>query len=225
MTNSGLSESEELSFSCSTLESQCSELKDRPCSENALLTLARMPGASGPTRRMAYVCSSSADACLPWANVRVVTVKSLVVPAMCIFRSVAFVGSTSTSIITVNSLPSLSMRLSYTLPPPAVTARESSLTTPTRSGPVAEITTSSESGLSVVRRESRRSATGEPAVTVGSATSSFAPRIAERTHVHTRLVVATTGMRIHIGEKAKFKIVGGTQIFHSAKRSSLRFAT
>lgn len=48
--------------------------------------------------------------------------------------------------------------------------------------------------------------------------------MADSTHVHASEVVATTGMRSHIGENAKLSIVTGTQIFHSATRSSLRLA-
>ena len=64
----------------------------------------------------------------------------------------------------------------------------------------------------------------DPPVLAGSAMSSLAPRMAERTHVHTSDVVATTGMRSHIGEKAKLHIVGTIQIFHSATTSSLKLA-
>ena len=36
---------------------------------------------------------------------------------------------------------------------------------------------------------------------------------------------ATTGILIHIGEKAKFMTVAGTQSFHSANRSGQKFST
>ncbi len=50
-------------------------------------------------------------------------------------------------------------------------------------------------------------------IAFGSSTGTMedAPRIALRMQVHARLVVATTGIRIHIGEKAKLTIVTGTQ--------------
>ena len=47
------------------------------------------------------------------------------------------------------------------------------------------------------------------------------PRIAERMQVHSSEVVATHGMRAHIGISAKLRNVDGTHSFHSATRSSL----
>jgi hypothetical protein len=46
----------------------------------------------------------------------------------------------------------------------------------------------------------------------------------DRIHVQIKDVDATTGIRIHMGEKAKFMAVAGTQSFHSAKRSGQKFS-
>ena len=55
----------------------------------------------------------------------------------------------------------------------------------------------------------------------GSPSSTSAlPRIALRIQVQIMDVHATNGIRNHIGEKAKLTSVAGTQIFHSAGRSS-----
>ena len=54
--------------------------------------------------------------------------------------------------------------------------------------------------------------------------TSAPPRMDERMHVHRSDVLATTGMRSHMGENAKFMNVAGTHTFHSARRSSCMFA-
>jgi len=84
--------------------------------------------------------------------------------------------------------------------------------------------------LSSTGRVCRRRASSRPALPTaamardGSAsTTVLAPRMALRMAVHTSEVVATTGMRSHMGENAKFKQVTGTQTFQSATMSSDTF--
>lgn len=56
-----------------------------------------------------------------------------------------------------------------------------------------------------------------------SSISLLAPLIALRMHVHPSEVVATTGMRAHMGETAKLTNVTGTQTFQRATMSSRMF--
>ena len=69
-------------------------------------------------------------------------------------------------------------------------------------------------------RPGLRAASAASEASSGGASS---PRMADRMHVQRRLVVATQGMRSHMGEKVKLNIVAGTHTFQSATRSSLQF--
>ena len=80
----------------------------------------------------------------------------------------------------------------------------------------------SMAGLSGFFSRVRSSAMGSPPVSCVSKVSSLAPRIMDRMLVHTSEVMATTGMRMYMGEKAKLAKVAGTHTFHSARTSSPR---
>ena len=100
-----------------------------------------------------------------------------------------------------------------------------SRTMPGRSGPMA---VTSRCDLSGVRRGAGpmsarvKSSSVLPSTLAKASCAGMSepPRIAERMHVQMSDVEATHGMRAYIGIKAKLTRVDGTQIFHSAGRSS-----